>query len=183
MTGVQTCALPILKFTLLHNDVELYNLPASNHKQRIVGIFGKAINQSLIGISAETSIVGLSGYILKPEFARKAAGDQYFFVNNRFMRHGYFHKAVTEAYHNILPAEAVPSYFIYLAADPATIDVNIHPTKTEIKFEDERSIWQIIHATVRESLGRFNVAPSLDFNNEGVIDLPVFSGKIGRAHV
>ena len=169
-------AHPEVKFTLLHNDVELYNLPASNHKQRIVGIFGKAINQSLIGISAETSIVGLSGYILKPEFARKAAGDQYFFVNNRFMRHGYFHKAVTEAYHNILPAEAVPSYFIYLAADPATIDVNIHPTKTEIKFEDERSIWQIIHATVRESLGRFNVAPSLDFNNEGVIDLPVFSG-------
>ncbi len=172
-------AHPDIKFSLLHNDVELYNLPAANHKQRIVGIFGKAINQNLIGIYAETSIVGLSGYILKPEFARRSVGEQFFFVNNRFMRHGYFHKAVTEAYHNILPAEAVPSYFIYLAADPASIDVNIHPTKTEIKFEDERSIWQIIHATVRESLGRFNVAPSLDFDNEGVIDIPVLTGNRG----
>lgn len=172
-------AHPEIRLTLHHNDTELFNLPASNHKQRIVGIFGKAINQNLIGISAETSIVGLSGYILRPEFARRSGSQQFFFVNNRFMRHGYFHKAVTEAYHNILPNDAVPSYFIYLAADPASIDVNIHPTKTEIKFEDERSIWQIIHATVRESLGRFNVAPSLDFDNEGIIDIPVFSGNRG----
>jgi DNA mismatch repair protein MutL len=172
-------AHPEIRLTLHHNDTELFNLPAANHKQRIVSIFGKAINQNLIGISAETSIVGLSGYILRPEFARRSGSQQFFFVNNRFMRHGYFHKAVTEAYHNILPNDAVPSYFIYLAADPASIDVNIHPTKTEIKFEDERSIWQIIHATVRESLGRFNVAPSLDFDNEGIIDIPVFSGNRG----
>jgi DNA mismatch repair protein MutL len=172
-------AHPEIRLMLHHNDVEIYNLPGTNHKQRIVALFGKAINQNLIGITAETSIVGLSGYILKPEFARRSGSEQFFFVNNRFMRHGYFHKAVTEAYHNILPNDAVPSYFIYLSADPASIDVNIHPTKTEIKFEDERSIWQIIHATVRESLGRFNVAPSLDFNNEGVIDIPVFSGSRG----
>jgi DNA mismatch repair protein MutL len=170
-------AHPEVRMMLHHNDAELYNLPSSNHKQRIVAIFGKAINQNLIGITADTSIAGLSGYILKPESARRSASEQFFFVNNRFMRHGYFHKAVTEAYHNILPNDVVPSYFIYLNVDPATIDVNIHPTKTEIKFEDERSIWQIIHATVRESLGRFNVAPSLDFNNEGIIDIPVFSGN------
>ncbi len=109
----------------------------------------------------------------KPENARRTYGEQFFFVNNRFMKHPYFHKAVAEAYQNILPAEAIPSYFIFMEADPASIDINIHPTKTEIKFEDERSIWQILMASVREALGRFNIVPSLDFENEALIDIPV----------
>ncbi|MBE0675910.1 MAG: DNA mismatch repair endonuclease MutL, partial [Bacteroidales bacterium] len=172
-------AHPDIKFSLIHNDTELYNLPGSNYRMRIVGIFGKSINQNLVTISAETSIIGISGFIGKPEFARKGTGEQFFFVNGRYMRHGYFHKAVTEAYHNILAPDTSPSYFIYMDADPASIDVNIHPTKTEIKFEDERSIWQIIHATVRESLGRFNVGPSIDFGPEGSIEIPVTDGSRG----
>lgn len=172
-------AHPDIKFSLHHNDVELYNLHEGNQRQRIVAMFGKAINQNLVSVSAETTIVGVSGFIGKPEYARRSGGEQFFFVNNRFMRHGYFHKAVMEAYHNILPPDTVPSYFIFIEADPASIDVNIHPTKTEIKFEDERSIWQIIHATVRESLGRFNVAPSIDFGPEGGIEIPVFRGNQG----
>lgn len=166
-------AHPDIRFSLSHNESELYNLPESNYRQRISGIFGKSMNQSLVTISAQTTIVDLAGFIGKPEFARKGSGEQFFFVNGRFMRHGYFHKAVTEAYHNILAPDTTPSYFIFINADPASIDVNIHPTKTEIKFEDERSIWQIIHATVRESLGRFNVGPSLDFGPESGIEIPV----------
>ncbi len=172
-------AHPDIRFSLTHNENELYSLPESNYRQRISGIFGKNMNQSLVNISAETSIATLSGYIGKPEFARKGSGEQFFFVNGRFMRHGYFHKAVTEAYHNILAPDTTPSYFIYINTDPASIDVNIHPTKTEIKFEDERSIWQIIHATVRESLGRFNVGPSLDFGPESGIEIPVPEGHHG----
>lgn len=170
-------AHPERRFYLSHNENELYSLPESNYRQRISGIFGKNMNHNLVSISAETSIVGLSGFIGKPEFARKGSSEQFFFVNGRFMRHGYFHKAVTEAYHNILAPDTTPSYFIFIHTDPATIDVNIHPTKTEIKFEDERSIWQIIHATVRESLGRFNVGPSLDFGPESGIDIPVPDGN------
>ncbi|MDX9929712.1 MAG: DNA mismatch repair endonuclease MutL [Bacteroidales bacterium] len=179
ITEFQKIALahPGIKFTLHHNDSEIYNLHSTNHRQRIVTIFGKTMSQSLVGLSAETSIVNVSGFIGKPEFARKSAGEQFFFVNGRFMRHAYFHKAVLEAFHNLLPPETTPSYFIYLDADPGSIDVNIHPTKTEIKFEDERAIWQIIHATVRESLGRFNVAPSIDFGPEGMIDIPVTTGN------
>lgn len=174
-----TLAHPDIRFSLINNDSELYSLPESNHRQRITNIFGKNINQNLVNIAAETSIVGLSGFIGKPEFARKSSGEQFFFVNGRFMRHGYFHKAVTEAYHNILAPDTTPSYFIYINADPSSIDVNIHPTKTEIKFEDERSIWQIIHATVRESLGRFNVGPSLDFGPESGIEIPIPDGSPG----
>lgn len=166
-------AHPDIKFTLIHNDKELFNLPASNHRQRIIGLFGKNINQALVNIQTETSIVKLTGFIGKPEFARKTFGEQYFFINNRFMKHPYFNKAVMEAYENILPADSIPSYFIFISADPASIDVNIHPTKTEIKFENERMIWQIIHASVRESIGKFNIAPSIDFNTEGVIDIPI----------
>ncbi|MFO7575133.1 MAG: DNA mismatch repair endonuclease MutL [Bacteroidales bacterium] len=177
-----TLAHPDIRFSLIHNDNELYSLPESNYRQRIANIFGKSINQNLVNISAETSIVGLTGFIGKPEFARKSSGEQFFFVNGRFMRHGYFHKAVTEAYHNILAPDTTPSYFIYINADPASIDVNIHPTKTEIKFEDERSIWQIIHATVRESLGRFNVGPSLDFGPESGIEIPIPNGNDGFPH-
>lgn len=166
-------AHPDIRFVLHHNDTEIYNLSISNLRQRIVGVFGKQINQDLITLETDTSLINIRGFIGKPENARRTYGEQFFFVNNRFMKHPYFHKAVVEAYQNILPVEAIPSYFIFMEADPASIDINIHPTKTEIKFEDERSIWQILMASVREALGRFNIVPSLDFENEALIDIPV----------
>jgi len=166
-------AHPDIRFSLFHNDQEIYNLAAGNVRQRIIGVFGKQINQDLITLETDTSLINIKGFIGKPENARRTYGEQFFFVNNRFMKHPYFHKAVVEAYQNILPAEAIPSYFIFLEADPASIDINIHPTKTEIKFEDERSIWQILMASVREALGRFNIVPSLDFENEALIEIPV----------
>jgi DNA mismatch repair protein MutL len=170
-------AHPGIRFTLYHNDNEIYNLTAGNVRQRIIGVFGKQINQDLIALETETSLISIKGFIGKPENARRTYGEQFFFVNNRFMKHPYFHKAVVEAYQNILPVEAIPSYFIFMEADPASIDINIHPTKTEIKFEDERSIWQILMASVREALGRFNIVPSLDFENEALIDIPVRSSS------
>ena len=164
---------PEIRFHLHHNDNEVYNLVPGNFRQRISGVFGKQINQDLITLETDTNLISIRGYIGKPESARRTYGEQFFFVNRRFMKHPYFHKAVVEAYQNILPADTIPIYFIFMEANPATIDINIHPTKTEIKFEDERSIWQILMASVRESLGRFNIVPSLDFDNEAVIDIPV----------
>lgn len=172
-------AHPDIKFSLHHNDTEIYNLAPGNLRQRIIGVFGKQINQDLITLETDTSLINIKGFIGKPENARRTYGEQFFFVNNRFMKHPYFHKAVVEAYQNILPVEAIPSYFIFMEADPASIDINIHPTKTEIKFEDERSIWQILMASVREALGRFNIVPSLDFENEALIDIPVMMKSSG----
>ncbi len=166
-------AHPDIRFSLHHNDTEIYNLMPGNLRQRIIGVFGKQINQDLITLETETSLITIKGFVGKPENARRTYGEQFFFVNNRYMKHPYFHKAVVEAYQNILPVEAIPSYFIFMEADPASIDINIHPTKTEIKFEDERSIWQILMASVREALGRFNIVPSLDFENEALVDIPV----------
>jgi len=166
--------LPQVSFSLYHNDSEIYNLPVvQSMPQRISGIYGKGILPNLVPVKTETTIVKISGNIGKPEFARKTYGEQFFFVNNRFMRHPYFHKAITQAYEEILPPETIPSYFIYFDIDPVNIDINIHPTKTEIKFEDERSVWQILHASIREALGKFNIVPSLDFNTDGAIDIPV----------
>ncbi len=161
-----------IRFSLHHNDKEVFNLPQASRKQRIIDVFGKNMNQSLVNLHTETSLAKISGFTGKPEHARKTFGEQFFFINSRYMRHPYMHKAVTEAYKNILAPEAIPSYFIFMEADPASIDVNIHPTKTEIKFENERMVWQILHASVRESLGKFNIVPSLDFDNEGIIDIP-----------
>ena len=165
---------PEIKMSLYHNDTEIYNLPESNLRQRIVGIFGKSINQDLIGLDTETSLIKILGFVGKPENARRTSGEQFFFVNNRFMKHPYFHKAVMEAYQNILSPDSLPAYFIYMDVDPGHIDINIHPTKTEVKFEDERAIWQILMASVREALGRFNIVPSIDFENEALVDIPVF---------
>ncbi len=139
------------------------------------GYSGRQINQDLISLETETTLIRIKGFIGKPENARRTYGEQFFFVNNRFMKHPYFHKAVVEAYQNILSPDSIPSYFIYMDADPASIDINIHPTKTEIKFEDERAIWQILMASVREALGRFNIVPSIDFDNELLIDIPLRS--------
>ncbi len=166
-------AHPEIRFSLCHNDGEIYNLPESNIRQRIIGLFGRQINQDLVTIDTSTSLINISGFIGKPENARRTYGEQFFFVNKRFMKHPYFHKAVMEAYNNILPPDVIPSYFIFMTADPASIDINIHPSKTEIKFEDERDIWQILMASVREAIGRFNISPSLDFGNEAFIEIPV----------
>lgn len=164
---------PEIAFTLHHNDTEVYNLNFGNLRQRLIQVFGKGINQYLIPVDTDTSIVKVTGFIGKPKFARKTFGEQFFFVNNRYMRHSYFHKAVMEGYGKILAPETIPSYFIFLSADPETIDINIHPTKTEIKFEDERSIWQILVASVKEALGKFNIVPSLDFDKEGSMEIPI----------
>lgn len=166
-------AHPGIRFGLHHNDREIFNLPASSEKQRIIDIFGKNMNQNLIRLHTETSLVKINGFIGKPEHARKTFGEQFFFINDRYMRHPYMHRAIMEAYENILPPDSIPSYFVFLTADPASIDVNIHPTKTEIKFENERMIWQILHAAVRESLGKFNIVPSLDFeDSDDIIEIP-----------
>jgi len=164
---------PEIKISLFHNNTAIYELPKTNHRKRIVDLFGKAINQSLVQVNEETSLVNIFGFIGQPKFARKTIGEQFFFVNGRFIRHPYFHKALMQAYQQLLPPDAFPSYFLFLETDPANIDINVHPTKTEIKFENDRDIWQIIHASVRESLGKHNVVPSIDFDQSGNIDIPV----------
>ena len=168
-------AHPEIRLNLYHNDSEIYNLPAGNLRQRITGVFGKQINQELITLNTETSLISIKGFVGKPENAHKKFGEQFFYVNNRFMKHPYFHKAVTEAYQKLLPPDAIPSYFIFMETDPASIDVNIHPSKTEIKFENEKPIWQILLASVREALGKFNIVPSIDFENEALVDIPTLS--------
>lgn len=168
-----TLANPDIAFTFTSDDSEMFNLQAGNKRQRIVGLFGKNINQNLVSVDTDTSIVKIEGFIGKPEFAKKTSGQQFFFVNNRYMKHPYFYNAVMNAYQNILPPDSVPSFFIYFDIDPGNIDINIHPTKTEIKFEEERNIWQIIQASVKESLGKFNIVPSIDFNTEQSIEIPV----------
>jgi DNA mismatch repair protein MutL len=136
-------------------------------------MFGKSINQNLIPIDTETTLVKISGFIGQPKYSRKTFGEQFFFVNKRFMKHPFFHKAILLAYEKILPPDSIPSYFIYFDLNPADIDVNIHPTKTEIKFENESAIWQILQASVREALGKFNIVPSIDFDQAGSIDIPM----------
>ena len=165
-------ANPQVEFSLVHNDAEIYLLPAANLKQRIVHLFGKSINQNLTTLDTTTSLVKISGFIGKPECAKKTSGEQFFFINNRFMKHPYFHRAVMNAYEKLLPADYFPSYFIFLEADPGSIDINIHPTKTEIKFEEEPAIFQIVVAATREALGKFNLIPSIDFNTEQAIEIP-----------
>ena len=172
---IQRIALanPDIAISLHHNGSAIYELAGSNKRVRIVSIFGKNINQSLIPIDTETTLVKISGFIGQPKFARKTFGEQFFFVNKRYMKHPFFHRAIMQAYEKILPPDAIPSYFISFDLDPADIDVNIHPTKTEIKFENESMIWQILQASVREALGKFNVVPSIDFDQAGSLDIPM----------
>ncbi|WP_321348532.1 DNA mismatch repair endonuclease MutL [uncultured Draconibacterium sp.] len=172
---IQRVALPNpdIKLSLIHNGSPVYDLPPANYRKRLVDVFGKSLNQSLINVDEDTSIVKVFGYIGQPKYARKTLGEQFFFVNGRFMRHPYFHKAITQAYEQLLPPDTYPSYFLFLELDPEAIDINVHPTKTEIKFENERDIWPIIHASIRESLGKHNVVPSIDFDQSGSIDIPV----------
>jgi DNA mismatch repair protein MutL len=172
---IQRIALPNpeIRFSLFHNNMPLYELPKTNYRKRVVDVFGKNINHSLVPVDEKTSLVNIHGFVGQPKYARKTAGEQFFFVNGRFMRHPYFHKAVMQAYEKLLPPETFPSYFLFLETDPADIDINVHPTKTEIKFENEGAIWQIIHAAVRESLGKHNVVPSIDFDQSGNIEIPL----------
>lgn len=172
---VQRIALanPEIAISLYHNNSVVYNLASENMKKRIVTLFNRNINQNLIPVDNTTSVIKISGFIGQPKFAKKALGEQFFFVNGRFMKHPFFHRAVLQAYEKILPPESFPSYFLYFDVDPATIDINIHPTKTEIKFEDENTIWHLIHASLREAIGRFNLMPSIDFDQAGAVDIPL----------
>jgi DNA mismatch repair protein MutL len=174
ITEIQRVALasPGVSFALFHNNNDIFQLPQASLKQRIVHVFGKSISQHLTDVASETSLGKIKGYIGKPDFAKKKYGEQYFFVNNRFMKHPYFHRAVMAAFEQVLPSDYIPSYFIYFEVPASSIDVNIHPTKTEIKFEDEQAWWQLIKAAVREGLGKFNIIPSIDFETGGIIDLP-----------
>lgn len=169
---------PDVAFSLYSNDSELFNLPASNLRQRILAIFGKKLNQQLLTVEVNTTMVRVSGFVAKPETARKKGSHQYFFVNGRYMRHPYFHKAVMDAFEQLIPVGEQVSYFIYFDVDPANIDVNIHPTKTEIKFENEQAIWQILSASVKESLGKFNAVPSIDFDTDDRPDIPAFEQNL-----
>lgn len=164
---------PEVSFELYHNGTELYNLPACVLKKRLIDVFGKKINEQLLDFGVETTLIKIKGFVGKPESARKKGANQYFFVNNRYMRHPYFHKAVMDAFNGLIPVGEQIPYFIYFDVDPANIDVNIHPTKTEIKFENEQPIWQILAAAVKEALGKFSAVPSIDFDTEGMPEIPV----------
>lgn len=167
---------PETGFSLSHNGREIYSLkPAKSLKYRIQDLLGNNVVSQVVDVSAETSVVRVNGYVGRPDQARKTLGNQFFFVNGRFFRSPYFHKAVMTAYDNLLPPGATPSYFIYLEVDPHSIDVNIHPTKTEIKFEDDSVIFQIIYACIKESIGRNSFGASIDFNREDMPELPVLS--------
>lgn len=164
---------PEIEFSLTHNDSDIYKLPKVNLRQRITHVFGKSINADLNPINSITELIKISGFIGKPEFAKKRSGEQFFFVNCRYMRHPYFHRAIMHAYEKILPPDTFPGYFIFLDIAPSEIDVNIHPTKTEIKFENEQIIFQILRSSVREALGKSSSVPSIDFDTQGVIEIPV----------
>ena len=165
-------AHPNIHFTYYHNGSDLFNLPQSNSRQRIVNIFSGKTNEKLVPVQEETEIVSIQGFVSKPEFAKKNRGEQFFFVNDRFIKSGYLHHAVIAAYEGLLKDGAQPSYFLYLNVPPNTIDINIHPTKTEIKFDDEHALYAILRSAIKHSLGQFNVAPILDFDRDSNLDTP-----------
>lgn len=164
-----------IEFTITNNGNVLYKLSKGSFKQRVVDIFGHSLEQQLIPLTLDTTLVRITGFVSKPENARRRNALQYFFVNGRYMRHPYFHKAVISCYNELIPDDAQPNYFLVFNVDPETIDVNIHPTKTEIKFENEMPIWQILAAAVKETLGRFSVVPSIDFDKEDAPEIPAFN--------
>ena len=166
---------PEISFSLHSNGQELMNLKSGSLRQRIVDVFGKRFNQDLLDLSVETAIGKITGFVGKPESARKKGAHDYFFVNGRFMKHPYFHKAVTQAFDRLVPVGMQVPYFIYFEVAPSDIDVNIHPTKTEIKFENEQAIWQILQAAVKDAIGKFCEIPQIDFDTEGRPDIPVFN--------
>ncbi|HNQ12496.1 MAG TPA: DNA mismatch repair endonuclease MutL [Bacteroidia bacterium] len=170
-------AYPNVSFKLMINGTETSQVKAGNMRHRICSLFGQAYDERLVPIDEDTRLIKISGYILKPEFARKTRGEQYFFVNNRFIKDAYLNHAILTGYKDLLSQGSYPSYFIHLSIDPANIDVNIHPTKHEIKFIDEKSIYAILRAAVKRSLGRFSVSPSLDFDVDPAIQIPLSKYK------
>lgn len=174
-------AHPNISFSMIHNGNEIYHLKEDNLRQRIVGIFGDRINDKLVPINEETDLVKVTGFVAIPKFAKKKRGEQFFFANNRFIKSNYLNHAVLNAYAGLVEAKSYPSYFIFLTVDPQKMDINIHPTKTEIKFESESAIYAIIRATVKHSLGQYNVAPILDFNRDSSMDTPYnFKNKVKK---
>lgn len=173
---------PEISFSLYNNGVEMFHLPAASVRQRIIDVFGKKINAELLPIEVETSLVSISGYVGKPDSSKKKGVHQYFFVNGRYMRHPYFHSAVMKAYENLIPVGEHVSYFIYFAVDASSIDVNVHPTKTEIKFDNEQPIWQVLSAAVRETIGQFCNVPLIDFDVEGKPDIPAIGANTSVPH-
>ncbi len=170
---------PNIAFTLSHNNSELINLRAGSLKQRIIDVFGRKMSQDLLPVDVETGLCKISGFVGKPEAARKKGAQQFFFVNGRYMKHPYFHKAVMNAFERMVSEGAQVPYFLYFDIEPADIDVNIHPTKTEIKFENEQAIWQILSAAVKDAVGRFCEIPTIDFNTEGKPEIPFFNSLEG----
>ena len=166
---------PQVGMSLYHNDAEIFNLPESGLRQRIINIYGKSLNQKLLSLDAQSSMVTISGFVGRPDSAKKRGALQFFFVNGRYMKHPYFHKAIMQAYEQLIPAGDMPNYFVYFTLDPSSIDVNIHPTKTEIKFENEQPIWQILMAATREALAKSSAIPTIDFDVEDAIDIPVYN--------
>lgn len=166
---------PQIALSLYHQDTEILNLPATVTRQRIIHIFGKGLNEKLLTVEAQSSLATITGFVGRPDSARKRGALHYFFVNGRYMRHPYFHKAILQAYDQLIPAGEMPSYFIYFTLNPGAIDVNIHPTKTEIKFENEQPIWQILMSATREALAKSSAIPTIDFNREDAIDIPVYN--------
>jgi len=165
-------AHPAISFSLFHNSGELFNLPTSNYRQRITNILGGKTNEKLVPVNEETEIVRISGFVGKPEYAKRTRGEQFFFVNDRFIKSPYLNHAVSAAFEGLLKDKAYPTYFLYLQVDPKSIDINIHPTKTEIKFDDEHALYAILRSAIKHSLGQFNVAPVLDFERDPNLDTP-----------
>jgi len=163
---------PDISFTLYHNGTDMFNLPASNHRQRIVNVLGSKTNEKLVPVNEETEIVIITGFVVKPEFSKKSNKEQFFFVNDRFIKSSYLNHAITAAFEGLLQDRAHPGYFLYLQVDPKSIDINIHPTKTEIKFDNEHDLYAIIKSTIKHSLGQFQIAPVLDFQRDASMDTP-----------
>ncbi|MHB0756047.1 DNA mismatch repair endonuclease MutL [Polaribacter sp. M15] len=170
-------AHPNIAFLLHHNNNEVYHLKSSNLRQRIVAVFGGKMNEKLVPIDEKTDILDIKGFVAKPEFAKRKRGEQFFFVNDRFIKSAYLNHAVVTAFDGLLEQGAHPSYFLYLTVPTSTIDINIHPTKTEIKFDNEKALYAMLRATVKHSLGQYNVAPVLDFNRDANLDTPYHYNK------
>ncbi|WP_191859109.1 DNA mismatch repair endonuclease MutL [Hanstruepera ponticola] len=165
-------AHPNIEFVMYHNGSEVFNLPESNYRQRIVNIFGSKTNEKLVPVNEETEILKVSGFVGKPEYAKKTRGEQFFFVNQRFIKSAYLNHAINAAFEGLLKDGTHASYFLNLEVNPQTIDINIHPTKTEIKFDDEQTLYAILRASVKHSLGQFSIAPVLDFDRDSNLDTP-----------
>ena len=183
MTAFERIVLvyPEISFTMHSNGQEMMNLHAGTLRQRIVDVFGKRLNHDLLPIEVETSMCSITGFVGKPESAKKKGVQQYFFVNGRYMKHSYFHKAVMNAFERMIAVGTQVPYFVYFTVPAGDIDVNIHPTKTEIKFENEQAIWQILTAAVNDSIGKFCEIPSIDFDTEGQPEIPLYDPSVNIA--